>query len=278
MAPGRMINASDGAPDLARLQADFQAWVLGLRAARPAVIDRAEGAAVYAEAYLLRHGEALAADFPALHALLGETGFHEMAREYSLAHPSPAPSIRWFGRHLPAFLASAAPWAAEPYLTELAALEWAAAGAFDGGNAPTLQPADLAAVPAEHWHGVVLEFHPTVRRINLEFEVVALWKGLLGDGGTPTLPARPAPRAWLLWRPDLDVRYRELADREHLALDAMVAGAAFGEAAERLVAAGAALPDEVPGLLAGWTLGWVRAGLIARARAGESLTAEGSQT
>lgn len=261
-----MSTATGSGLPLARLQAQFQAYVLQRAAAHPDEIVGTAGAQVYAEALLLRHAEALGAEYPALRALLGESAFSDLVRRYVLAHPSEHFSIRWAGRHLPEFLRTTPPFAAEAYLAELAALEWQVGEAFDAAAAPALGADVLGRIPPEQWPGLRLRFHPTLRRLDLRFDVVAAWKELNASGQCARLPAPASRTAWIIWRPALDVLYRPLAAGEELALDALRGGLAFGDAAVALIEAGQIAEHDAPAALARWLRGWLDEGLVTGTR------------
>ena len=93
------------------LQDQFQRYVLtGEKGILSAVVDgpRLDASGrldVYAHGYRLRLIEVLDADYPALHTLAGDELFEQLARAYIAAHPSVFPNARWFGIHLPHFLA-----------------------------------------------------------------------------------------------------------------------------------------------------------------------------
>jgi Putative DNA-binding domain len=83
---------------------------------------------------------ALLSTFPVLAQLLGDESFAALARVYWHQHPPAKGDLAQWGGELPNFVKTSAQLAAEPYLGDLAALEWAlhtCAGA-----------ADLAADPA----------------------------------------------------------------------------------------------------------------------------------
>lgn len=228
---------------LAGIQAAFQDYLLGASRrleqmlAPGRLLPGAEMAEIYGGAYVMRLIEVLGEDFPALHMLLGDEGFEKMARAYVLAHPSKHYDIRWFGRYLAGFLAATEPWSGLGEAEELARFEWALGEAFDAADAAPMDEADLAAVPPQAWAGLVFSFTPSLRRLDLNWDVPGFWKAQDG-GATPDGPPErlDAPRAWALWRDQrqMMVRYRPLAGDAAAALDAAVNGASFGVLIERL--------------------------------------------
>lgn len=254
------------APTLAALQDGFRDYVLTRTATPPAWISGTPGAAVYAEAFLLRLTEALTTDYPALRALLGEEAFATLARDYAHALPPSHFSIRWFGRRLPAYLRATAPHAAEPCLAELAEAEWLIGEAFDAAEATALGAEALRAIDADDWGHLVLGFHPTLRRLDLRFDVFALRRALADAGGGTTIPAPGCTRPWVVWRRELEVQYRALDPAEAVALDALRGGASLAEAGVQLVERAGVAETQAPVRLAGWLGAWLGAGWIATAR------------
>ena len=68
---------------------------------------------------------ALAAAYPTVQQLLGEDSFAALARGLWRRHPPLAGDIALWGAALPAFIADAESLASEPFLPDLARLEWA---------------------------------------------------------------------------------------------------------------------------------------------------------
>ena len=59
---------------------------------------------IYANAYFFRIRDALREDFPKTLGIIGEDRFHNLVTDYLLVRPSSHWSLRYAGRHLPAFL------------------------------------------------------------------------------------------------------------------------------------------------------------------------------
>jgi hypothetical protein len=81
------------------------------------------------QAYQAHAGElaerALAAAFPTLQQLLGETSFAALARAFWHHSPPRCGDMARWGDALPAYVAAASDLAGEPYLADVARLEWA---------------------------------------------------------------------------------------------------------------------------------------------------------
>lgn len=225
-------------PDLASIQQVFQRRVLGAAAGIESHVlssvgaNAAERVAVYVDAYRSRLLESLGKDFPGVRRLLGDAEFERLGREYIDAHPSDTRSIRWFGRHLPALLRRTR--RDRPVVIEMADFEWQQGEVFDAPEAGRTTEAEFAAVPADAWPLMRLTFHPSMRRLDLAWNVVEYWQAIndKGPAPVPTLSAGHVP--WLLWHRSLEVHWRSLVVDEAAALDLALEGRSFGGVCERL--------------------------------------------
>ena len=219
---------------LRELQRSFQGYVIGEAQGPPTTVAGTGAASadarmqVYAEAVRLRFLDVLGQDYPGLHALLGDEEFRSLGLAYVAAHPSHHPSIRWFGRHLPEFTGSTAPWRSHPVLGEMARFEWAKGELLDAADSAVAGIADIAAVAPERWVGIRPRLKPAVRRLALEWNVPVLWDAV-NRGDAPPDPARGEPVVdWLLWRQDIVVRWRSVGPDEAWALQCCDDGEDFG--------------------------------------------------
>ena len=156
--------------DLARLQREFQAYVLHRD---PAVLQHVLGAGaadaatrmdVYADGYPLRLLEALQTDYPGLRAITGGQDFEALGRAFIAACPSTLRNLRWYGERLSPFLETSPPWSDRCELADMARFEWAMACSFDALDAAGLHPrtgiqsmlarnARVSSAPASRPHG-----------------------------------------------------------------------------------------------------------------------------
>jgi hypothetical protein len=228
-------------PSLPRQQLAFQDYILRGEGEFLAEVvgnerlDAHSRLGIYVDGYRLRLIEALEADFVALRAHLGPQRFEALCRAYIDAHPSGHWSLRYFGQHLAAFLAGAAPWREEPFVAELARFEWALVDAFDAADGPLAQLQDMAGIAPQHWPQLVLRPHASVQRLDLAWNAPAVWKAIK-DEAPPPAPARePQPLGWVVWRQGLQNYFRSASVEEAFALDAMLRGESFGAICEGLL-------------------------------------------
>lgn len=222
------------------LQADFQSFLLR---GDERMLDRVVGSAkvstprrlaIYYDAYRLRLLEALDSNYPILHAWMGDDEFEKLGLAYLEAHPSTHFSIRYFGHRLSEHLASAETNRDKPYLSEMAALEWAMSEAFDAPDSPGVGLDAMASLPPEAWPEMRLALHASVRRLDLRWNVPAIWKAIKEEQA-PEEPRGDAwPQPWLVWRQDLKIFFRSLSVDEAWAIDAAHTGKTFAAICEGL--------------------------------------------
>jgi len=220
---------------LADLQQAFQTAVLHLQDTAPDFIVATDQASsterftVYTEAYRLRLIEALSADYPGLKNLLGAEDFDAMGRAYIDASPSDQFSIRWFGRHLSHFLAETSPYAEQAGIAELANFEWALSEAFDAPDSTVIDYSCLAAIVPTHWPSLRLKLHPSLRRIDLNYNAPQVWQASNQQEYLPAFINNTEPQAWLIWRQQLKLLFRSLSIQEAFAIDAFLQGQSFSD-------------------------------------------------
>lgn len=254
--------------ELARLQEDFQSYLL-LHDPRMTeqVIGTVKASAgerltIYSNAYRLRLLEALETDFLTLHSLVGDAEFDRLGRAYIEAHPSEHPSLRWFGRNMSVFLREIPPYAAQPVLAEIAAFEWAQGEVFDVEDKASIDIEQIGALAPDAWPIMRLTFHPSVRRMALDWNTVAIWSAIDKQESPPAPERTASPILWLLWRSDLRIHWRSLGADEAWAIDAGFEGGNFGEICAGLC--NWVEESSVAFHAAGMLKRWVVDGLIAR--------------
>jgi len=219
--------------DLATRQRAFHAIVTGaapLASARKLVdaggVAPEDRMRVYAHAYVQRIREVIAADFPKVAAVLGDERFAAAVGMYLRAHPPRHWSLREAGDRLATFFAGDPAWPA--WLADLARIERARVEAFDAGDAAPLSIAELARLPVEAFTELRLTLVPSAQLIPLAHPADDVWSAIEDGAGWAT--PLPSPRRVLVWRRDVTVVHRTLADDEAGLLAALAAGATFADA------------------------------------------------
>jgi len=225
---------------LAELQQAFQGYVLrgeaGLaeRVAGGESVDPQQRLRIYFDAYRLRLVEALATDYEALRALMGDEAFGAACRAYVEATPSLFRNVRWYGGGLSEYLRVTQPWVERPILHEVASFEWTLTLAFDAPDAPVVHFEELARMPQQAWPILGFVLHPSAHFLELRSNAPSLRKAT--DAGDPLPDAVLADDAktWLIWRKELTAYFRSLSESESWALAAVREGANFTALCEGL--------------------------------------------
>ena len=218
---------------------------------------------IYANMYFFRLLDALRLDFPAVAAVLGDTGFHNRVTDYLLVHPSTHYSLRYVGRHLPDFLRHPRTTDEPAWLADLAAFEWALLDSFDAPDAAPLQAAELAAIAAESWPGLRLGLSSSLRLVAAYAPLDAIWAGAKAGDSMDHMDSmdslRSEARWYRIWRRDLRVFHRGISGGEFAALRALESGATFAEVCDQVEADSV---DSAAGQVFDWIRTWLGDALL----------------
>jgi len=202
---------------LRELQLRFQDYLVGGSEAIEADIISTENAlaehrlGAYYNAYRIRLIDALAVDYPALENILGREAFEYLALDYLQRYPSRQPSVRWFGQHLPAYLAEYYQDEDAEFVRELASYEWAQTTVFDASDSVELfQLEDMARVPGEAWPALTFEFKAALLWLDLYWNVPQIETALDNGQELPQRQRSDIAQRWLLWRREYKTHWRSL--------------------------------------------------------------------
>ena len=147
-----------------------------------------------------------------------------------------------------------------PVLAEMARFEWALRNGFDAEDFPAITLETLQQIPVDQWGELRFEFHPSVVRLDLEWNVPQLWSAI--DEETQPMPPEKQeyPVSWLVWRHGLLTYYRSLDVDEAWALDSAMTGGSFAGLCEGVCEWIDA--DHAPGRVAGFLTQWVNDDLL----------------
>lgn len=227
---------------LRELQLRFQDYLIGDSEAIEADIVSTENAlaehrlGAYYNAYRIRLIDALAVDYAALEKILGREAFENLALDYLQRYPSRQASVRWFGQHLPAYLADYYQDEDAEFVRELASYEWAQTTVFDASDSVGLfQLEDMARVAAEAWPQLRFEFKTALLWLDLHWNVPQIETALDNGQELPQRQRSETAQRWLLWRHDYKTHWRSLDVHEAWALEQATNGANFAEICEGLL-------------------------------------------
>lgn len=260
---------------LAKLQHTFQDCVLKPEQSISNAWVSASGRAapetqlsIYSYAYHARLNEVLANDYPAILMAIGDEYFNQLAADYIEAHPSHYFSLRDFGSQLANFIVGLiqqqTKWQKMPWLYELALFEWNLGQAFDAADDNLFTEQDMSSIAAEAWPELRFNLHPSVQRLDFEWNIIEMWQALTDETPTEVTAIKEASTPWLIWRENLTTRFRSMQPDEQIALDKLAQGGDFTDICETL--ASIINEDEVPMHAASLLKGWITQGLISGAQ------------
>ncbi len=236
--------------------------------------DRLE---IYNRQYWYRVLGALAEDFPALRALVGERRFEALSIAYLTEHPSRSFTLRNLGSKLPEWLAAHPEHSGRRHrlAADLVRIEWACVEAFDAPEREPLTQRQIAALQGESR----LALQPCPQMVTLDYpaddlvlELHQREKRQTSEAGVrheeestaqaPVPRLRPRPTWLAVHRVDLSVYYRRIEREEFQTLIALRDGRALGDAIEAGFA-GSRIPQrQRPERVQQWFGYWAELGWI----------------
>jgi len=219
---------------------------------------------IYHGMYLMRMGEALAADYPVIRHVLGDDAFEELIRDYVARYPSHSYTLNRLGDNLPRFLADRPDWSRGGFLVDLARLELAMTEVFDEAESPALTSEDLGSLNPDLWEDARLEPIAALRVLAFSHAVVPHLEAYHRE--RPCLKPIKGPSWVVIYRRDYSVLRLELSRAEHDLLCDLVNGIPLGDALSAGMA-GADSPRRQARVFS-WFRTWVREGLFQRIVAG----------
>jgi hypothetical protein len=232
---------------------------------------------IYNRQYWYRVLDALAEDFPALRAVVGDRAFEALSIAYLSTHPSRSFTMRNLGSRLVEWLAANPKYAGRRQLLALdvVRIEWALVEAFDSADRTPLTLDQIATLDA----GSRLPLQPHLQLLALEYPaddlVLALHDrerretseaGHRHEGETDEPTRLPKLRRRPTWvaahRAGLSVYYRRLKREEFLTLAAIKRGMPLAEALEAAFQDSATREAQRPQLVREWFANWAEFGWI----------------
>ena len=215
---------------------------------------------IYANAYRERLHEALRENYSALHQLLGDRDFAELAYAFTGMHPPQTVSIRWFGDAVSEYLRVTEPYRSCPAIAELAQFEWALRHTVDAADAERIDTAFLQSLTAEQWATLRCNVHPSLTILHFDWNAPQVWRAL-NAGEEPPAPTQ-FESYWLVYRgTDLMTEWRSADAYEAGAIQLWARDESFAEICEFL-AEKTGSADSAIAIAASFMRTWIEQGLL----------------
>jgi hypothetical protein len=177
---------------------------------------------------------ALAAAYPVVAQLLGDESFGELARALWHAQPPVRGDIACWGEGLPDFVRDNAQLVDEPYLADVARLEWALHRCASAEDA-ALRPDSLALLGTQAPDALWLQLAPGATVVRSAWPVASIVLAHQADSGVSLADAGQQLREGrsqdaLVWRQGLRPRVRQAMAGEADFVDQLCQGIAMGPA------------------------------------------------
>lgn len=206
--------------------------------------DRLE---IYNRQYWFRVIGAVAEDFPALNAVLGEKVFDRLVLAYLRENPSTSFTLRNLGAKLPLWLEKHSEFARHrhKFLLDVARLEWAYVEAFDSAEVAPLTASDFGDLAAEtrlflQPHLQLLDLNYPVDELVLAVHKEAPPSDIMSNAVSERrhvkrsrpIQMRPSAIRLAVHRYENSVYYRRIDQENFLLLSALQKGVLLGDALE----------------------------------------------
>ena len=186
------------------------------------------GLQVYQANRAVLAGRTLASTYPVIAHLIGLESFEPLARHFWQQHPPQRGDMGQWGAQLPEFLAAAPQLADEPFLADVARMEWALHRAASAPDAVFDAASFALLTSADDTRPVGLSLSPGTVMLDSAYPVVSIINAhLLGQ---PTLEEaaamlRQGKREYaLVWRQGFKPRVRALGEAEFILVAALETG------------------------------------------------------
>jgi hypothetical protein len=236
---------------LADLQRSFAGAVRSASVAAGQLDIVADGVAperrlsIYRNHHRISLAGALAANFPTVAALLGET-FANVAADFVAALPPAEPRLAAFGDGFATFLEREPRLVGLPYLGDVARLDWASNKAERADDIPAFGAADLERASRRGLGDLCLSGHPSLSVLRSDYPLLKIRDLACGTGERVSLEQGGV--VLMVWRNGQAVECAALDAATHRFVAALSVGGPLGIAASELPA------ERLAGILAQYVL------------------------
>lgn len=130
---------------------------------------------VYRNNYRGNLHDTLAGAYPVIEQLVGKDFFRLLTRQFIGQHFSRSGNLHHYGEGMAGFVAAFEPAQGLPYLSDVAALEWACHCAYFADDAATLDLGKLAQISPDQYPDLILHVHPACHLVRSRYPIASIW-------------------------------------------------------------------------------------------------------
>lgn len=210
---------------------------------RPGPVGAARGLAAYRGNGEGLAARALAASHATVAQLMGDDSFAAMARAYWRLNPPEHGDMARYGASLADFIAADPQLADEPYLADVARLDWAVQGLETAADGEP--PAGLEQLAGEAPEALRLRLRPGLAVLASRWPVVTIWQAHRDTGAARFAPVRQAlaqgrAETALVWRDGWRPVVQALPPDQAAFMQALLQGRTLGVSLDHALSAAAA--------------------------------------
>lgn len=188
------------------------------------------GLRVYRNNVIYSLTQALAAQFPVVHKLVGSDFFGALARDYVQQQPPIDAALTYYGHLFASFVASVPACEPLPYLADVATLEFYCQRALHAADDPVLNAEQLSAVPHERLDDVGITLHSSAYLFASDYPVARIWAANLEDSDAEIRLDAQTRHYLLVYRRKLQVQVITLQPAAYLLLEQLYVGESLEQA------------------------------------------------
>lgn len=174
---------------------------------------------------------ALAATYPVTQRLVGEAYFQQVATAYVQQFPSVSGDIHRYGDRFGEFLDQRPDAVEHPYLTDVAALEWAYHRVFHSTQSPGMDLETLSTVPQADYPWLRFRLNKAARLLASSYPILRIWQVNQADWhGDQSVSLTEGPIHLLVKREAFQVAFHPLEAGEYVLLQELNKGETLAEA------------------------------------------------
>lgn len=216
-----------------RASQDLHAWLASGQDPKTCEAQRIDsGLRIYRNNVMYSLTQALAAQFPVVHRLVGAEFFGALARDYVRQEPPLDPALTYYGHLFADFIASSAACRTLPYLADVAALELQCQRALHAADDPILDLVQLGTVPPDALAAAHFTLQASACLFASDYPVDRIWAANLAESDEEIRLEPQSRQHLLIYRRALEVQVVALQEPAFALLQLLQQGSCLQDACD----------------------------------------------